>query len=141
MAFFDSSESYFAIDDTGATLRDVSPYIVAIDGLPGPRDLGDATTINDTGHKWHPSLENVTITLELLWSPDSNVGSDTVFGPLRTHTAAVDFEYGPQGSTGGDIKYSGTCWLRNYTVQTRVGSLVLCRVELAVEGTVTRGTF
>ena len=141
MAFFDSQESYFAIDDTGGVLRDVSPYIVAIDGLPGLRELGDATTINDTGRKRHPSLEDVVIVLEAIWSPDSDVGSDTVFGPLRTHTAAVDFEYGPQGSTGTDIKYYGTCWLRNYAIQTRVGNLVLCRIELPVQGGVTRGTF
>jgi hypothetical protein len=138
---FDSSESYFAIDDTGASLRDISPYIVSIDGLPGTRTLGNATTIADTGTKWHPSLEDVVITLEMIWSDDANVGSDTVFGPLRTHTAAVDFEYGPEGSTGGDVKYSGTCWVRNYTIQTRVGNVILTRAELQVSGVVTRGTF
>lgn len=138
---FDSSESYFDIDDTGTVLRDISPYIVSIDGLPGPRTLGNATTIADTGTKWHPSLEDVVITLEMIWSDDALVGSDTVFGPLRTHTAAVDFRYGPEGSTGGDVKYSGTCWVRNYTSQVRVGNLVLARVELQVQGTVARGTF
>lgn len=141
MSFFDSQQSVFQITDTGATLRDITPYIVAIDGLPGPRELGEATTLNDGGRKWYPTLENATITLELLWSDDANVGADTVLGPLRTHTAAVAFDYGPEGKSSGDVKYSGNAWVRNYQIVSRVGNLVAARCELAVNGQITRGTY
>lgn len=141
MAFFDSQESVFLLDDTGSTQRDLSPYITSIDGLPGPRELSEATALGDGGRKFHPSLENVVITLELMWSDDASVGPDTVLGPLRTHSSAVDFEYGPEGQTSGDIKYSGTCWVRNYKITSRVGSLVMATAELQVNGQVTRGTF
>ena len=36
---FDSHVSKFEIDDIIPQSRDISPYIVAIDGLPGPREL------------------------------------------------------------------------------------------------------
>lgn len=141
MGLHDSKETYFAIDDTGSTLRDMTAYIVSVDGLPGPRELNDATVLGNAGRSWHPTLEAGTITLELMWDETATTGPDAVFGPLRTHTAAVDFEYGPMGSTAGYIKYSGTCWVRNYQITSRVGSLVTARAELNVNGQVTRGTF
>lgn len=136
MTFYDSQLSVFKIDDTGSVQRDVSAYIVAVNGLPGPRELNNATTLGQSGAKFHPTLQNAPFTLEVLYSEDALVGPDTVFGPLRTHTAAVDFEYYPRGISG--IKYYGTCWVRNWTVETRVGSMVTARAECQVDGTVTR---
>jgi len=139
--FVDSQESVFLIVDTGGTGRDLSRYIVLVDGLPGPRELSDATALGAGGRKWHPSLENSIINLELMWSKDTDVGPDTVLGPLRTHTSSVDFNYGPEGQTAGDVKYYGKCWVRNYKVTSRVGNLVMAAAELQVNGQVSRGTF
>ena len=142
MAFFDSSLSIFQITDVSpGTLRDISPYIVSIEGLPGPREFGDVSVLGDTGHKWQPTLENVVIALELVWSDDALVGSDTVLGPLREHTAAVVFDYGPEGKTGGDVKYSGSAWVEDYRILTRVGTMVTARCQLKVHGVVARGTY
>ena len=142
MAFYDSSISKFQITDASpGTLRDISPYIVSIDGLPGPREFGDVSVLGDSGHKWQPTLENVTIALELLWSDDASVGSDTVLGPLREHNAAVAFDYGPEGKDSGDIKYSGNAWVEDYRILTRVGNMVLSRCQLKVNGTVSRGAY
>ena len=138
---FDSQQSVFQITDTAAALKDITPYIIAIDGLPGPRELAEATTLNSSGREWYPTLENATITLELLWSDDASVGSDTVLGPLRTHSAAVAFDYGPEGKANGDIKYSGNAWVRDYRILSRVGDLVKSRCELQVDGTVSRTTY
>ena len=140
MAFYDSSISIFQVND-GASLRDISAYITSISGLPGPRELNVATSIADTGEKYHPGLERVTIVLELMWSDDANTGPDTIFGPMRTATAVRAFDYGPEGKVTGDIKYSGSCWLRNFEITSRVGSMVLARVELPVDGVITRGTY
>ena len=137
----DSQESVFFIDDTGDVSRDLSPYIVSVDGLPGPRELSDATALGAGGRKWHPSLENVIFNLELMWSKDTEVGPDTVLGPLRQHTSPTDFNYGPEGSTTGDIKYHGKCWVRNFKITTRVGNLVMAAAECQVNGQVSRGAF
>ncbi len=142
MAFYDSSISIFQIKDVSpGTLRDISPYIVSIDGLPGPREFADVTVLGDGGHKWNPTLENVSITLELLWSDDALVGSDTVLGPLRTHTSEVAFDYGPEGKDSGDIKYSGNAWVEDYRILSRVGNMVTARCTLRVHGTVSRTTY
>ena len=138
---FDAQVQKFAIQDSGGTERDISDYIVSIAGLPGPRDLNEATTLNRSGRAYHPTLENVTITLELVASQDAIYGTDTIFGPLRTHTSTRTFYYGPFGSTGGYIKYTGSCWVRNYAITGRVGNLLVATVELQVQGTITRTTF
>ena len=140
--FVDSQESVFIIDDTTPdTKRDLSPYIVSIDGLPGPRELSEATALGAGGRKWHPSLENVGFTIEFMWSDDIEIGPDTVLSALRTHTSAVNFEYGPEGVSDANVKYHGACWVRNYKITTRVGNLVMATGEFQVEGQVGRGTF
>ncbi|MBU1621824.1 MAG: hypothetical protein KKF27_20780 [Gammaproteobacteria bacterium] len=140
MALFDSKNSIFQIND-GSSLRDISPYIVSIDGLPGPKELVDVTALGATGREWQPGLENVVITIELLWSDDASVGPDTVFRLVRALTAATAWDYGPEGKTSTYQKYSGTCWYRNFTIQTRVGDYVRARAELQVEGAVSMGAY
>lgn len=141
MAFFDSKVSKFRINDTGGILRDLSPYVTDVRGLPGPRTLNEVTALGDSGAKFIPGLEDVTITLSGMFDNTATSGPDAVLGPLRTHTSAVSFEYGPKGSATGDTKYSGTCWVVSYDLRSRVGSLVEWSTALQVEGTVTRETF
>jgi len=138
---FDSQQSIFQITDTGAVLRDISAYLIGVDGLPGRRELSEATTLNSTGREWYPTVQSATITLELLWSDDASVGTDTVLGPLRTHGSAVAFDYGPEGKTAGDIKYYGNLWVDEFVNVSRVGDLVKSRCTLQVNGVVTRGTY
>ncbi len=142
MAFFDSKVSVFKIDDTGATIRNLSQYITEISGLPGARNLNEVTALGDDGAKFIPGLENVTVSLSGVFDDTATTGPDAVLGPLRTfETNAVDFEYGPEGATTGDIKYSGTCWVTTYEVASSVGSRVQWSASLQVDGKVTRGTF
>ena len=140
MAVFPSSDAVFQIND-GTTLRDISPYILSIDGLPVTRELKDATGLNVLGRAFYPTLQNTVITLELLWSKDASVGPDLVFGAIFDDTAVRAWDWGPEGKVTGDIKYSGNCWLRAYTTPTIVGDLLKAHVELQVDGVVTRGTY
>jgi hypothetical protein len=141
MSFFDSKVSKFLIDDTGSVQRDLSAYITEVRGLPGPRHLNEVTALGDSGARFIPGLEDVTITLNGIFDNTATSGPDAVMGPLRTHTSAVDFEYGPEGSTSGDVKYSGTCWVLSYDLRSRVGSRVEWSAALQVEATVSRGTY
>ena len=141
MAFFDSKVSKFRIDDTGSVLRDLSAYITEVRRLPGARALNEITALGDSGAKYVAGLEDVAITLSGMFDNTSTSGPDAVLGPLRTHSAAVDFEYGPQGASSGNVKYSGTCWVTSYALRSRVGDLVGWSAALQVNGTVTRGAF
>ena len=141
MALFDSKVSVFNITDTGGSSRNLSTFITEIGGLPGARNLNEATALGDSGATFHPGLENVTISISGHFDDTATTGPEAVLGPLRTHTAATAFSYGPKGSTGGFLQYSGTQWVTEFTVESSVGSLVTWSSSLQVEGTVTRGTF
>ena len=141
MAFFDSKVSKFRIDDTGSVLRDLSAYLTEVRGLPGARGLNEVTALGDSGAKYIAGLEDVAVALSGMFDSTATTGPDAVLGPLRTHSSAVDFEYGPEGATSGDVKYSGTCWVTSYALRSRVGDLVGWSAALQVDGTVTRGTF
>ena len=140
--YFDSKESVFTLYDGAAIQLDLSRYLTSIDGLPGPRELIDVTPLNASGHAFIPSLENVVITIEMNWSDDANDSAygapDVLLEGMRKATAVRLFEYGPEGKTTGEVKYSGNCWLRNYQITSRLGSQITCRAELQVDGTVTR---
>ena len=138
MSFFDSSKSKFELDDTGGQQRDLSAYITEIDGLPGARNLNDVTALADSGAKRHPSIEDVSISLRGWFDNTASSGPDAVLGPLRTHTSATDFEYGPEGNSASDIMYTGTCWVESYVARSRVGGIVEWSATLKVEGVVTR---
>ena len=142
MALFDSKVAKFLVTDSGGTAnRDLSTFMNELSGLPGARNLNEATALGDSGATFHPGLENVTISIAGFFDDTATTGPEAVLGPLRTHTAAVAFSYGPKGNTGGFLKYSGTFWVTDLAVDTSVGSLVTWSASLQGEGTVTRGTF
>ena len=141
MSKFTARVSIFLLDDTSANQRDLSPYLTEIAGLPGERELLQQTGIGATGRERDTGLENGMFRIAGFYDDTATLGPDAVLGPLRTHTAAVDFEYGPKGSTATYVRYKGTCWCRSYTLTSRVGTLVGFVADFEVEGGVTRDTF
>ena len=109
MTFFDSNKSRFLIDDTARTQRDLSLYIKEVSGLPGDRLLRELTGLPDSGAAFLPSVENSRVSVRGLFDDTASSGPAAVLGPLGTHATAVDFEYGPEGTASGAVKYSGTC--------------------------------
>lgn len=141
MAFTHGKDAAFKIDDSAGTLRTLSQYVAQVSGLPGGRNLSEVTALGDGGTKSIPGLQNVSFTVSGHYDSTATTGPDVVLSGLRTATATATFEYGPEGSTTGKIKYSGECWLTEYTVDAGVAEKVSFSASLQVDGTVTRGTF
>jgi hypothetical protein len=137
MAIFDTKTSVFTITSSTASTENISSYITSIDGLPGRRELTDVTTFGSAGHRWNPSLENAEFTIDVLYSEDATVGTDTIFGPMRTSTTTRVFYYYPGISTGA--YYTGNCWLDDYPIVGKVGDSVRARVHCKVDNGITRG--
>ena len=133
MAFFDSRVSRFLIEDAGGTKRDLSAFVVDVRGLPGAR--------GDSGARFIPGLQDGLFSLSGLFDSTASSGPDAVLGALRPHDAAVGFEYGPEGTATGAVKYSGQCWVVSYELRSRVGRLVEWGASLQVDGVVDRGAF
>lgn len=138
MAFVHGKNSIFKIDNAGGgALTDISSYVDSVEGLPGEREFADTTSLGDGGHKNIPGLVNGQFTVGGSW--DATL--DGIMGVLEVATATATFEYGPAGSTAGNVKYTGECWVTNYTVSSPVADKVSWTASIQVDGIVTRTTF
>ena len=141
VTFVAAKQSVFKLADTGGTVRNLTAYLTAIEGLPGDRDLSDVTALGDEGEGFIPGMEISTFSLEGTFDPAATTGPDAVLGPLLDHGAVVAFQYGPRGAAVGAVRYTGNCWLYRYTLGVRTGGVVPFVADFLVNGTVTRDTW
>lgn len=134
-------DSYFAVDDSGGTLRNISTHVNSVSGLPGARALSEVTAFTDAGERFIPGLQGKTFTVSGVFDSAATTGSATVLNGLRTATATSSFEFGPEGSTAGKVKYSGEAWLEDLTVDASVKEAVPFTATFRMDNGLTVGTF
>ena len=102
-----------------------------------PRESGseDTTTFTANSRSYTPTLLDGTISASGFW--DSAL--DGFLAPDLGVSRA--FEYGPQGSTTPDVKYSGSAILVSYEVGDEVDGIIEFSAEWQITGDVTRGTY
>ena len=125
----------FALDDTGGTSRNISDTLNSVD-FPEVTETADTTAFGSSSRSFIVGLESATFSISGLWDA-------TVDGYIKggTEPASRSFIYGPAGSTGGNVKYTGEAILTNYSISSPVGDVVTYSVDLQVTGAVTRGTY
>ena len=125
----------FELDDTGGTSRSISDTLNSVD-FPETTETADTTAFGASSRSFIVGLETATISISGLWDA-------TVDGYLKggTEPASRSFIYGPAGSTGGNVKYTGECILTNYSIGTPVADVDTYSCDLQVTGAVTRGTY
>lgn len=138
MAFVHGKSAVFKVDDSGGTLRDLSAYL---DDLSFPRDVETAETttfgVAGSAKTYITGLSDATISA----SGKFDATADGYLAGVVGHATPLDFEYGPAGSAGGAVKYSGTCILTSYEVSASVGDVVTASADFQVTGQITRGTW
>tara|TARA_B100001250_G_scaffold321373_1_gene284407 strand:+ start:9047 stop:9454 length:408 start_codon:yes stop_codon:yes gene_type:complete len=124
----------FALDDTGGTSRSLANTLTDV-SFPQSIDTAETTAFGSTNKSYIVGLKDTTISVSGLWDA-------TIDGYLSgTEPASRSFIYGPAGSTGGNVKYTGEAIMTNYSVSNPVGDVVTYSVDLQVTGAVTRGTY
>ena len=124
----------FALDDTGGSSRNLSNTLTDV-GFPQTIDTAETTAFGASNKAYIVGLKDTTISISGLWDA-------TVDGYLAgTEPASRSFIYGPAGSTGGNVKYTGEAILTNYSVSNPVGDVVTYSADLQVTGAVTRGSY
>ncbi len=125
----------FALDDTGGTSRNISDTLNSVD-FPEVTETADTTAFGSSSRSFIVGLESATFSISGLWDA-------TVDGYMKggTEPASRSFIYGPAGSTGGNVKYTGEAIMTNYSISSPVGDVVTYSADLQVTGAVTRGTY
>jgi hypothetical protein len=133
MAFSHGRLGYFKLATT-----DLSALMDNIDFDQGS-DVHETTTYGKTYKTKSPGLKDGSFSIGGLYDSTAVTGSETVIPPL-VGTVAV-FEYGPEGSSAGKVKYSGSVVVEKYSVSQPVGDMVRWKASLQTTDTVTKGAY
>ena len=124
----------FAIDDTGGSSRNISNTLTDV-SFPQTIDTAETTAFGSSNKSYIVGLKDTTISVSGIWDA-------TVDGYLSgTEPASRSFIFGPAGSTGGNVKYTGEAIMTNYSQSNPVGDVVTFSADFQVTGAVTRGTY
>lgn len=131
--------SYFAIDDGGGSVKDISDRLNETSSSYS-RETAETTAFGNDNKSYIAGLRDGTISV----SGHFDAATDkvhAVLSALATNDTAQSFEFGPDGSTSGDTKISGSCFLTTYDVSSTVSDKVSVSAEFQVTGGLTYGTF
>ena len=132
--FVHGKSTDFELDDTGGTSRSLSNVLTSVD-FPEIIETAETTAFGSTSKSYIVGLRDATISVSGLW--DATVDGYII----GTEPATRTFIFGPAGSTGGNVKYTGEAILTNYSISNPVGDVVTFSLDLQVTGNVTRGTY
>lgn len=140
MAKAHGKDTYFAVSDSGSTLRQLDG-VDSVSGLPGAGALSEVTAFGDDGERFIRGMENAQFSTAGSWDSAATTGNATVLNGIRTLSTPSTFEYGPEGNSTGKVKYSGSCWLETFTVDSSAKEKVPFSAQFRVDGAVAVGTF
>jgi len=132
--FVHGKSTDFELDDTGGTSRSLSNVLTSVD-FPETIDTATTTAFGATSQSYIVGLRDASISVSGLW--DATVDGYII----GTEPATRTFIFGPAGSTGGNVKYTGEAILTNYSVSAPVGDVVTFSLDLQCTGGVTRTTY
>jgi hypothetical protein len=135
MAFVHGKSSAFKLDNASGSLTDISAFVNNVD-FPETADVAETSVLGASNKTYIVGLKDATISLSGLF----DATADAIFGAVVGQTATLSFEYSPEGTASGKIKYTGECILTNYAMSSPVGDVVAYSADLQVSGAVTRGT-
>jgi predicted secreted protein len=135
MAFTHGKDSVFKLDNASGSLTDISSFVNNVD-FPETADVSETTTLGADNKTYIAGLKDATISLSGLW----DATADAIFGAVVGQSATLSYEYSPEGTASGKIKYTGEAILTSYAISSPVGDAVGYSADLQVSGAVTRGT-
>ena len=65
---------------------------------------------------------------------------NVILGAVVGQSSTLTFQYSPEGTASGKVKYSGECICTNYSQTSPVGDVVTYAADFQVSGAVTRAT-
>lgn len=135
-------DAVFSLEDSaGSTLRNLSTNLTNV-AFSRSNDQHDTTTYGAEGHTFIAGLTNGTISLTGFWDDTASTGTATVLDSLvGLDSVTLGWEYGPEGSASGAVKYSGECILVSLEYTSPVADLVAFTAQLQISGDVTKGTY
>jgi hypothetical protein len=134
--FRHGKSTVFKVDNSGGTLTDISNTLTDV-GFPQTVDTAETSTFGSSAKSYVVGLTDSS--LSIAGNFDATV--DAHLAGILGQSASVSFEYGPEGSTAGFVKYTGEAYLTSYEKSGAIGDVVSYSAEFQVTGAITRGTY
>jgi hypothetical protein len=126
----------FKVDNSGGSLTDISDTLNSV-SFPREIETLETTSFGSNSRSYVVGFADATISVE--GSFDATV--DAHLAGILGQEASVSFEYGPEGTTSGRVKYTGEALMTSYETSAGIGDIVSYSAEFQVTGAITRGTF
>ena len=116
--FRHGKSTVFKVDNSGGTLTDISNTLTDV-GFPQSVDTAETSAFGSSAKTYVVGLTDATISISGMFDATVDAHLNGILG----QAASVSFEYGPEGSTSGYVKYSGECLLTSYEKSGAVGDI------------------
>lgn len=126
-------DQVFKVQDAGGTLTDISTYLTDVKFLQDA-EMYDTTTLGSTTKTYQPGLLNAKIDFSFNW----HATLDGILSGILGFATARNWEYYPNGTASGKVKYSGAGFLTGYDPGAGVNDLLKGSGSIMVNGAVTR---
>jgi hypothetical protein len=126
----------FKVDNSGGSLTNISDTLNSI-SFPREIETLETTSFGSSTRSYVVGFQDATISIE--GSFDATV--DAHLAGILGQETSVSFEYGPEGTTAGQVKYTGEAFMTSYETSAGVGDIVTYSAEFQVTGAITRGAF
>ena len=141
MAFRAGTTSYFAYNNVGGTVVNLSPYIDNLT-LPATTDTAEVSTFG-TNAKAMITLQTGGEQISMSGPYDAVIAThlDNLKKAHAAGSAASAFIWGPGGSVASEYRVAGSAFVTQFDVSSSVGGRVEYSASLQITGAVTTGTF
>jgi hypothetical protein len=121
---------------SATTEVDRSSYVKTID-FKRVQDILDTTPFGVTARTYAVGLMDGEFSVEYFW--DTTI--DTHMQALLGYTTAVEWIFGPDGTTAGKAKFTGTAFLKDISLPSTVGEVKTFTCTFQCTGAITRTTY
>ena len=126
----------FKVDNAAGSLTDISNTLNSV-SFPREAETLETTSFGSSDRTYVVGFKNQTISVE--GSFDATV--DAHLAAVLGQDATLSFEFGPEGTTAPQVKYTGECLMTSYETSAGIGDVVSYSAEFQITGAVTRGAF
>jgi hypothetical protein len=134
--FRHGKSTVFKVDNAAGSLTDISNTLTDV-GFPQTVDTAETSTFGSSAKSYVVGLTDSSLSI----SGNFDATVDAHLAGILGQAASVSFEYGPEGSTAGFVKYTGEALMTSYEKSGAIGDVVSYSAEFQVTGAITRGTY
>jgi len=134
--FRHGKSTVFKVDNNAGSLTDISNTLTDV-SFPQSVDTAETSAFGSSAKSYVVGLSDATLSV----SGNFDATVDAHLAAIVGKADSVSFEYGPEGSTAGYVKYTGEALLTSYEKSGAIGDVVSYSAEFQVTGAITRGTY